>query len=154
MSKLVKKIASCFWAGVICALILGGTVFAYNPQSVACSFDGDSGGHGGVDGSSNGKYYSLNTGNVTLVLTNKLSNIPGTDYTLPSYRTCNITLFREQSGTDKDFGVKTIEYSPNGGTNTTTRWIVDADSSKYYLYITGGQAYHYDSQGTFYDYYY
>lgn len=48
--------------------------------------------------------------------------------------------------------MNTILYT-SSGKSTTSRWTVDTDSTKYYLYVTGGNAYHYDSQGTFYDSY-
>lgn len=150
MGKLIKKVARLVLTSTICTLVLVSTAFAYDAQSVSFSFDGNGTNTGGVDGSSNGKYYSLTTGNVTLALTNTIS---GGTSTIPSDGLeCSVILYRERFGADKDYGYRKILYTSEGN-STTSRWVVDTDSTDYYLYVTGGNAFHYDSQGTFYDYY-
>ncbi|KNY30520.1 hypothetical protein [Pseudobacteroides cellulosolvens] len=146
-----RKLISGLVLLVISLCVFGGTIWAYGDQSTYFLFNGATGGHGEVDGSANGKYYSLTPGNVRLDLVNTLTTVPSGFY---GTKECWIILKREIDWSiDQSYGTNTIYYSQNGY-STTSRWSVDTNSSKYYIYVSGGDpGFSYLSSGIMYDHY-
>lgn len=131
--KLKKVLAICSLS--ISLLTIG--AISTNAASQNFSFSFNSGGTGSayVDGSANGKFYSLNSGKVYM----KVTSFKATGYG----DTAVVTLKRQQSGFDANYGSNSI-----AGTGTFT-WDVNTNSSKYYIYARGNDVYtQYDVSGT------
>jgi hypothetical protein len=146
-----KKLISGVTLIVVLLCMFSGTIWAsYVDQFPSFSFAGVNGGYGGVDGSENGVYYSLSSGNVRLDLTNTLTAVPN-DWDGTSVN-CWVILKREKDWSiDESYGTRTIAYTQSGN-DTTSSWTVDTDSHKYYLYVSGGEAgWSYSSVGVLHD---
>lgn len=134
--KFKKIVASLLLAGSIISI---GSI-STNAASARFSFSFNSGGNGGayVDGSSNGKYYSLNSGIAYMNVSSFSKNGLGT--------TANVTLKREKRGFDASYGTNSVS-----GTGKFS-WDVDTTSGSYYLFVTGNSSYtQYDVSGTIYN---
>lgn len=108
-----------------------------NAASQSFSFSFNSGGTGNayVDGSSNGKFYSLSPSKAYM----NVSSFQAKGYG----STAIVTLKRQQSGFDANYGANSIS-----GTGTFS-WNVDTTSGKYYLFARGDDIYtQYDVSGT------
>ena len=150
MKKKVSKTILLAVVLIISFTMLSSIVSAYSDQSINFSFIGVTGGYGGVNGSVNGKYYSLSPSSAHTGITCTLTDVPdGWPY---SSKTCAILLYREVAWWfDAKMGEDTLTFTQNGTYNYDS-WTVDQDCAKYYLYITGGDAgFEYSGTGTMHD---
>lgn len=134
--KRIKSIRSAVITAGVMSLLLVSSTFAYGAQSMSYDFSSGSLGKAFLDGSLNGKYYNLAPGSANLSAKNTEGK--GTLY---------ITLYREKTGIDQNYGTKTISVDTN--TNISESWNVDIDNNKYYLYLKGtGDYITYKGSGT------
>ena len=138
--KKKKKGIAIFFSVLTVTMLLTVQAFAYGSQGMSYDFNTGSNGNAYLDGSKNGCYYSLSSGNVHL----DYNNQSGTG-------DLSMTLYRSVWYGGAGYGTVTRSVSPNS--SYTNYWKVDTDSSKYYLKIMGTGVYsNYTGDGTMYDY--
>ncbi|KNY30517.1 hypothetical protein [Pseudobacteroides cellulosolvens] len=147
MKKRILRILSVCLS--ICFLLISTftlITYAYADQSVNFTFNSFASGRGYVDGSSNGTYYSLLPGNVSLTIsTYSVLDTQSNQYV--SGYSCLVDLM---NGT-KSYGTRVIS-----NTSSIGRWVADANSTGYYLYACGQQPCTYKIfhiEGTLHDHY-
>jgi hypothetical protein len=121
--KLSVLMSFCFLVISIFTLV----TYAYADQNVSFRFNTFASGNGFVDGSSNGTYYSLRPGAVSLTISTYSVQDTQTSQYVTGY-SCYVDLMKGLNS----YGTQLIS-----GTSSIGRWSVDADSNDYYLYACG-----------------
>lgn len=126
-----KRILSILLITAIFATLLGMCAYAVT-YSVGFSFNTGSSGNAYVDGSANGKYYSLSKGTATLRLTDSAGCYSGGSYSVTLYR-------KNWTGISTKHGTLTASTTGSGTYHSQT-FNIPSDSDKYYL-LAKGQGY-------------